>query len=154
MSGNLVVEDISNKKAPKILEAFWSWLDKQNPTKGSRMDKAVTYARNQKPYAETYLQDGRCSLSNNPSENSIRPVTVGRRNWLFCDTPGGAHASATVYTMVEMAKAHGLNVEKYLTFLLEKRPHSGMPDEDLENLTPWSDEARAYCGYAQQIACI
>ena len=56
--------------------------------------------------------------------------------------------------MVEMAKAHGLNVEKYLTFLLEKRPHSGMPDEDLENLTPWSDEARAYCGYAQQIACI
>ena len=118
------------------------------------MDKAVTYARNQKPYAETYLQDGRCSLSNNPSENSIRPVTVGRRNWLFCDTPGGAHASATVYTMVEMAKAHGLNVEKYLTFLLEKRPHSGMPDEDLEKLVPWSNEARAYCGYAQQIACI
>ena len=69
-------------------------------------------------------------------------------------TPGGAHASATVYTMVVMAKAHGLNVEKYLTFLLEKRPHSGMPDEDLENFTPWSDEARAYCGYAQQIACI
>ena len=133
-----------NKKAPKILEAFWNWLDKQNPIKGSRIDKAVTYARNQKPYAETYLQDGRCSLSNNPSENSIRPVTVGRRNWLFCDTPGGAHASATVYTMVEMAKAHGLNVEKYLTFLLEKRPHSGMTDEDLEKLTPWSDDARSY----------
>ena len=141
-----------NKKAPKILEAFWAWLDKQNPTKGSRMDKAVTYARNQKPHAETYLQDGRCSLSNNPSENSIRPLTVGRRNWLFCDTPGGAHASATTYTMVEMAKAHGLNVEKYLTFLLEKRPHKGMTDEELEKLTPWSEEARIYCGYAQQIA--
>ncbi len=56
--------------------------------------------------------------------------------------------------MVEMAKAHGLNIEKYLTFLLEKRPHEGMPDADLEKLTPWSDEARAYCGYAQQIACI
>ena len=143
-----------NKKAPKILEAFWAWLDKQDPTKGSRMDKAVNYARNQKPYAETYLQDGRCSLSNNPSENSIRPLTVGRRNWLFCDTPGGAHASATVYTMVEMAKAHGLNVEKYLTFLLEKRPHAGMSEEELEKLTPWSEEARIYCGYAQQIACI
>ena len=49
-------------------------------------------------------------------------------------TPGGAHASATVYTMVEMAKAHGLNVEKYLMFLLEKRPHTGMPDEELEAL--------------------
>ncbi len=144
--------EFRNRKAPKILEAFWAWLDKQSPTKGSRMDKAVTYARNQKPYAETYLQDGRCSLSNNPSENSIRPVTVGRRNWLFCDTPGGAHASATVYTMVEMAKAHGLNVEKYLTFLLEKRPHAGLTDEELEKLTPWSKEARAYCGFAQQIA--
>ena len=144
--------EFRNKKAPKILEAFWSWLDKQNPTKGSRMDKAVTYARNQKPYAETYLQDGRCSLSNNPSENSIRPFTVGRKNWLFCDTPGGAHASATVYTMVEMAKAHGLNVERYLTFLLEKRPHASMPDEQLEKLTPWSEEARIYCGFAQQIA--
>ena len=81
------------------------------------MHKAVTYARNQKVYAETYLHDGRCSLSNNPSENSIRPVTVGRKDWLFCDTPGGAKASAMVYTMVEMAKAHGLNIEKYLCSL-------------------------------------
>ena len=143
-----------NKKAPEILKAFWIWLERQTPAKGSRMDKAVTYARNQRKYAENYLLDGRCSLSNNPSENSIRPVTVGRRNWLFCDTPGGAHASATVYTMVEMAKAHGLNVEKYLTFLLEKRPHERMSDEELEKLTPWSGEARSYCGFAQQTACI
>ena len=144
--------EFRNKKAPKVLEAFWSWLDKQNPVKGSRMDKAVTYAQNQKPYAETYLQDGRCSLSNNPSENSIRPFTVGRKNWLFCDTPGGAQASATVYTMVEMAKAHGLNVEKYLEFLLKRRPHAGMSDDELEHLAPWSEEARIYCGFAQQIA--
>jgi len=53
-----------------------------------------------------------------------------------------------------MAKAHGLNVEKYLTFLLEKRPQAGMSDEELEKLTPWSDEARAYCGYEQQTAFI
>ncbi len=143
-----------NKKAPKVLEAFWSWLDQQHPTEGSRMYKAVIYAQNRKPYAETYLQDGRCSFSNNPSENSIRPFTVGRKNWLFCDTPGGAQASATVYTMVEMAKAHGLNVEKYLAFLLERRPHTGMKDEDFEKLVPWSNEARASCDYAQQIACM
>ena len=59
--------EFRNKKAPKILEAFWNWLDKQHPTKGSRLEKAVTYARNQRPYAETYLQDGRCSFSNKPS---------------------------------------------------------------------------------------
>ncbi len=84
----------------------------------------------------------------------IRPFTVGRKNWLFCDTPGGAQASATVYTMVEMAKAHGLNVEKYLAFLLERRPHAGMTDDELEKLVPWSDEARGACDYAQQITCV
>ena len=117
----------------------------------SRND-APDHVLNQKPYAENYLQDGRCSLSNNPSENSIRPFTVGRKNWLFCDTPGGAHASSSVYTMVEMAKAHGLNVEKYLTFLLQKRPHADMTDEELEKLAPWSEETRIFCGFAQQIA--
>ena len=61
-------------------------------------------------------------------------------------------ASATVYTMVEMAKAHGLNIEKYLTFLLQKRPHAGMTDEELEKLAPWNEEARVFCGFAQQIA--
>ncbi len=104
--------EFRKKKAPQILAAFWAWLEKLHPVKGSRMARAVTYALNQQPYAEHYLQDGRCSLSNNPSENSIQPFTVGRKNWLFCDTPGGAHASATVYTMAEMAKAHGLNTNE------------------------------------------
>lgn len=53
----------------------------------------------------TYLEDGRCSLSNNLSENSIRPVTVGRKNWLFSDTPEGATANSLYLTMIEMAKA-------------------------------------------------
>ncbi len=68
--------------------------------------------------------------------------------------PFVAYASATIYTMVEMAKAHKLNVEKYLTFLLTQRPQMGMSDEELEKLVPWSDEARAFCGYAQQTAFI
>ena len=53
-------------------------------------------------------------FSNNLSENAVRPFTVGRKNWLFCDTPNGAQASAIVYTMVEMAKANGVNVYHYL----------------------------------------
>nr|DAF18436.1 MAG TPA: Mos transposase [Caudoviricetes sp.] len=57
----------------------------------------------------TYLEDGHCSLSNNLSENAIRPFTVGRKNWLFSASPKGATASAIVYTMVEMAKANDLN---------------------------------------------
>ena len=131
--------EFRNRKAPKVLEAFWSWLDKQNPTKGSRMDKAVTYALNQKPYAETHLQDGRSSLSNNSSENNIRPFMVGRKNWLFCDTPGGAHASATVYTMVEIAKAHGLNVENIWN---SSSKEDLMPRCQMKNWSNWRPGAK------------
>ncbi len=137
------------KKAPAILSAFWNWLEKlKGEDRNSKLGKAVQYALNRKPYLETYLEDGRCSFSNNDSENAIRPFCVGRKNWLFSDTPDGARASATVYTMVEMAKAHHLNVEDYLTFLLKARPHKDMADEELETLMPWSETARANCAPA------
>lgn len=75
------------KDEKPVVEGFIRWLDAQRPEKGSHMDRAVTYIRNRKDTLMTYLEDGRCSLSNNPSENSIRPVTLGRKNWLFSDSP-------------------------------------------------------------------
>lgn len=66
-----------------------------------------------------------------------------RKNWLFCDTPGGAQASAMVYTMVEMAKANGINVYHYLSYLLEKLPNDRMRDEKLESMAPWNEEVKA-----------
>ena len=86
--------------------AFWSWLDQQKPVRNTRLDKAVNYVLNRRDIAETYLEDGRCSFTNNLSENAIRPFAVGRKNWLFSSSVDGANASAVVYTMVEMAKAH------------------------------------------------
>lgn len=65
-----------------VLDAFWCWLESLNVLKGSALGKAVTYARNQKPYMENYLLDGRCAISNNAAENAIRPFTVGR-NYVF-----------------------------------------------------------------------
>ena len=105
-------------------------------------DKAVTYIQNRRSYLSTYLEDGRCSFSNNLSENAIRPFTVGRKNWLFRDTPDGAQASAVVYTMVEMAKANGVNVYHYLTYLLEKLLDDRMSDDDLELLAPWNENVK------------
>ena len=131
------------EKEKPIVEGFLSWLDKQPPVRGSRMDKAVMYIQNRRSYLTTYLEDGRCSFSNNLSENAIRPFTVGRKNWLFCDTPNGAQASAVVYTMVEMAKANGVNVYHYLTYLLEKLPNDRMSDEELELLAPWNENVKA-----------
>lgn len=107
-----------------------SWNNKQNATKGSHLARALTYARNhQQEYMMTYLEDAHCSLSNNMSENSIRPVTVGRRNWLFCDSTDGADASMMVYSLLETARANGLNPQKYLEYLLEAKPNEEMSDE-------------------------
>ena len=128
------------EKEKPVVEGFLSWLDQQAPVRGSRMDKAVTYIQNRRSYLTTYLEDGRCSFSNNLSENAIRPFSVGRKNWLFCDTPNGAQASALVYSMVEMAKANGVNV--YLTYLLEKMPSDRMSDEELELLAPWNENVK------------
>ena len=131
------------EKEVPVIEGFLSWLDLQKPIRGSRMDKAVTYIQNRRTYLMTYLEDGRCSFSNNLSENAIRPFTVGRKNWLFCDTPNGAQASAIVYTMVEMAQANGVNVYHYLTYLLEKQPNDSMSDEELDQLAPWNEDVKA-----------
>ena len=133
------------EKEKPILEAFWNWLDQQRPNKGTRLAKAVNYAQNRKDTLMTYLEDGHCSLSNNLSENAIRPFTVGRKNGLFSASPKGATASAIVYTMVEMAKANDLNTYKYLTYLLSQRPDDKMSDEQLEQLAPWSETAKADC---------
>ena len=133
------------EKEKPILEAFWNWLDQQRPNKGTRLAKAVNYAQNRKGTLMTYLEDGHCSLSNNLSENAIRPFTVGRKNWLFSASPKGAASSAIVYTMVEMAKANDLNTYKYLTYLLSQRPDDKMSDEQLEQLAPWSETAKTNC---------
>lgn len=130
-----------------VLEAFWRWLDSLNPLPGSRLGKAVTYAQNQKPYMENYLLDGRCSISNNIAENSIRPFTVGRKNWLFSDTPKGADASAAVYSIVETAKANNLTIYTYLNYILLYMPDTDYRryPESLDDLMPWSERVQQEC---------
>ena len=132
------------QKEQPVLEAFFSWLEKQQAGKGS-FGKAVAYAMNRREFLMTYLEDGRCSFSNNLSENAIRPFTLGRKNWLFSDTPKGAEASAVVYSMVEMARNHGLNIFKYLNYLLVNRPSEKMTDEELAAFVPWDERIRQIC---------
>lgn len=78
------------------------------------------------------------------SQRKCNPSVYCRsENWLFCDTPHGAQASAVVYTMVEMAKVNGVNVYHYLTYLLEKMPNESMSDEELNLLAPWNENVKA-----------
>ena len=85
---------------------------------GSKLSKAVQYALNEKRYLYGFLADPGIEISNNRAENAIRPFVIGRKNWLFSDTPKGAAASAVLYSLIISAKMNGQNVEEYLVKLL------------------------------------
>ena len=131
------------KKEKPVLASFWEWLDKQTSIKGSRMEKALIYIRNRKPFLENYLLDGGCSFSNNTSERSCKAFVTGRKNWLFSDTPKGADASALVYSIVETAKANNVDVYYYLQYLMDMAPNTKMSDDELEKLAPWQPDVKA-----------
>jgi len=118
-------------KALPILKEFKAWLDAkvdQVPPK-SLLGKAINYTLNQWPRLIRYIEDGRIALDNNVVENAIRPFVVGRKNWLFSDTPQGAKASAAIYSLIETAKANGLEPYWYLKYLFENLPEAMTADE-------------------------
>ena len=131
-----------------VLEAYWSWVETSIVTvpPKQKIGQALQYSLNQKTGLMNYLMDGHCQISNNTAENSIRPFTVGRKNWLFSGSPKGAASSAAVYSIVETAKANGLNPHKYLQKLLEELPQMKEPTEtNLELIMPWNDKIRKTC---------
>ena len=128
------------KQAKPILDAYWAWVDTIRLPSGKLKD-AVTYALNQKEYLRTFLDQGEIEISNNQVENAIRPFVVGRKGWLFSDTPDGAEASAIIYSLMETAKANGLRLEDYILHLLSILPErfEADPNADVDDLLPWSD---------------
>ena len=107
----------------------------------------MTYAQNQKRYLSAFLDHGEVDISNNFAENAIRPFAVGRKNWLFSDTMKGAESSAIVYTLVETAKAYGLNPYASLLQLLTQLPYldRNPGQDDLDMFLPWKPAVRAAC---------
>jgi transposase len=114
------------EKAQPILDDFKQWLDgkgRQTPPT-SLLGKAVSYALGQWKRLTVYVEDGLLTPDNNLAENAIRPFVVGRKNWLFAATPEGAWASATIYSLIETAKANGLEPYRYLRYLFEHLPEA------------------------------
>ncbi|MFV0439302.1 MAG: transposase, partial [Desulfopila sp.] len=112
------------EKARPILDDFRKWLGQkslQTPPKGL-LGKAVAYALRQWDRLVGYLDDGIVALDNNMAENGIRPFVIGRKNFLFSGTPEGAEASALLYSVIETAKANGLEPHTYLRHIFEKLP--------------------------------
>lgn len=123
--------------AKPILDTFAAWLTEQRRTAlpASVFGQAVTYATNQWPTLVRYLDDHRLAIDNGPAERAIRPLAVGRRNWLFIGGDGGLASAATLLSVVASAKRHGLAPWPYLRDLLTHLP-ARPPNADLSDLLP------------------
>lgn len=105
----------------------------------SHLGEAVSYASNQENKLRTYLDDGRIEISNNSTERSIRPFTIGRKNWLFMNTVKGANSSSAIYSLIESAKMNNLKPYDYINYVLEKAPLIDFNDENqISQLMPYS----------------
>lgn len=122
-----------------LLEEYWNWLNNIGAVSG-KLKEAVTYSNSQRKFLETFLDHGEIEISNNQVENAIRPFVVGRKGWLFSDTPHGAKASAVVYSLMETAKANGLNVNDYILHLLTVLPDKFETGFVVDDFLPWADE--------------
>jgi uncharacterized Fe-S cluster protein YjdI len=131
------------EESKHLAEAFFAWLGTLRVLPKSAMGRAVAYALDQRPWLMNVYLDGRCELSNNRIENSVRPFALGRKNWLFCNTVNGAKASAIVYSIIETAKANGLKPFEYLEFLFETIPN--VTTGALDSLLPWGDAVPERC---------
>ena len=131
--------DERKARAGPILEKFKSWLlkkaDEVPPTR--LLGKAVHYSLSQWEKMTAYLESPYLTPDNNICENAIRPFVLGRKNWLFCQSPEGAKSSCGIYTLIETAKQNKLVPFYYLKELFEKAPYASTT-EDWEKLLPWN----------------
>ena len=115
---------LRQKQAAPMLDRIKMWLDQKaaKVLPKSPLGGAIAYTLNLWPRLTTYLEDGHIEIDNNTVENAIRPFVIGRKGWLFSGSPRGAHASATLYTLVESAKANNLEPWAYLNYLFKRLP--------------------------------
>ncbi|HEY8888732.1 MAG TPA: IS66 family transposase, partial [Clostridium sp.] len=129
-----------------ILDAFFAWVE-NTFTNQDYLKKALGYTLNHKKYFTNFLLDGRIPLSNNLSEISVKPVAITRKNSLFSDSPEGAEASATVFSIINTAAANNLDAYKYLEYLFRRLPNSNFASNFsvLDEYLPWSDKVQLEC---------
>jgi transposase len=139
--------EVREEKSKPILNKFWSWLESFYALPKSKLGKAVTYAFNHRQGFMNFLLDGHCAISNNIAERSIRPITIGRKNWNFSTSIRGAKANGVAYSIIETAKANGLNPSKYFEYLFTHLPNlvDISKKSTLEAYLPWTEEVQMNC---------
>lgn len=123
-----------------LFDEFYDWIEQLNALPNSLLGKAIHYAKSQKKYLERFMLDGRLEISNNRAERSVKTYVIGRKNWLFNNTPGGARASAVYYSIVATAIENGLNPFEYLRWIFTNAPNLGKSGyaAAIEDLLPGS----------------
>ena len=133
------------ERSKPVMDALLAWAETTNAAPKSALGKAIYYLKEQWPYLIRVLEDGRLELSNNLAERSIKPFVIGRKNWLFANTPGGAQASSVIYSLIETAKENGLDPYRYLLWVLRNAPGLSKTDEAwAEKLLPANAPEECY----------
>ena len=128
-------------KAKPVFDELELWLQGQlrKISGKTKLAEAIRYALNRMPKARGYLDDGRLELDNNTCERSIRPIALGRKNYLFMGSIGGGKAAAIAYTLVETAKMNNIDPEAWLTWVLQRLPDHKI--NRIDELMPWNWQA-------------
>ena len=135
-------------KSKPILDEFKAWLDHMRPLseKKSYLGVAVNYCLNYWSTLGNFLLDGRLDISNNESERQFKGYVVGRKGWLFSNTPKGANASAVVYSIVHTAVSNNLKPYEYIEYLLKTMPNLYITNPStLDSFLPWSENIPSSC---------
>jgi transposase len=127
---------LRQQQARPILGQFKDWLEARLRDLAPKTPtaKAIGYALNNWQALERYTEDGRLEIDNNRSERAIRPLTIGRKNWLFLGSPRGGDVAATVFSLIQTCKELGLNPEAYLKDVLTRLPTT--KHRDIDSLLP------------------
>ena len=144
--GEVSPEERARLRAGDVARAmaqFESWCHAMLPhsTPGLKLEDALEYAIKYVPYTRNAVREGRAELTNNRAERAVKPFVIGRKNWLFSNTPRGAEASCGIYSVVTTARECGLSPIGYVEWLLTELPKLGeRPDaKKVDRLLPWSE---------------
>ncbi|MBK1671505.1 IS66 family transposase [Rhodovibrio sodomensis] len=131
---------VRQRESKPVLDAFWAYIEtslRQLPTK-SPMADALRYAKVRWTALTRFVDDGHLEISNNAAERGIKPLVLGRKNWLFAGSEAGGHRAAKFYTLIETAKLNGVDPMAYMTAVLSRT--ADHPINRIDELLPWRIE--------------
>ena len=126
------------KESYPVILVFKKWMKDTYPTvlPKSRIGQAIEYAFALLPRLSCYVNDGRISIDNNPVERAIRPLALGRKNWLFCGNDASAYRAAIVYSLIGTCKNAGIEPRVWMEDVLKQIPYYLRDGRDLLELLP------------------